>query len=780
MDDFLNLKKIQEKLAAKKWNLYDYQKEFLELQLSKKFRQFLITSEIGTGKTITAFLPFFKSALDKVTKKVIYVSPLKSINTTLHERLIELSRYFGIKCKIEKRTSDISYTKKKKQLFKIPDILLTTPESLTLMIANPYAASLLQDTDYLIIDELNEFINSKRGDQLALTLTRINNINQKFEIFGISGTTSNKSYLVEWLSFNGKTKLIKNHVRKKVKIKVVCSENIPTSGHSSFCSLSLIKKIISNKRSIIFVNTRAQAEILFKNLFLLFNDNQKLGLHHGSLSKEHRKKTEEQFIKEKINTIICTSSLELGIDFKNIDQVINIGTPKSINRLIQRTGRSHHYFFGIPTSYLIPTNKFEFLECIASKKLAEKSEFDYIESRYGSKDVLCQHLMLLSCNEGVNPIETFNEIKKSYLYSKLDYKVFLDIIKFIKDGGYVLNNYKKWNKLNVHENGILKINSVKNRIKTLINIGTIIDNSNLKIRLKSGKILGFVDESFVLSIKCGEVFTFSGLNLMCTSINSEEIFVDIVKRKSQKTPIYWGGNLPLNPKISEEIFNTFINKKYYPLEIKEFIIKQKKESSIPKKNKILIENFSYKNGQYLCIFTFMGKQTNQTLSELLINYLKTEYNVITSDYSLNEYSLAIFINKKMNFEPKNLSSFFAQKNKKIDFLKTSIAKKIFREITLITGLIDKKSMNKKNFVNSDIIFDTLFKYQPNHILLKITKEEIGRYFSAMTQIDYLFKKKITFNKIPNPSPFSKTLIYQKEKNKMTVHNPDNLFEFFNN
>ena len=270
---------------------------------------------------------------------------------------------------------------------------------------------------------------------------------------------------------------------------------------------------------------------------------------------------------------------------KNIDQVLNIGTPKSINRLIQRTGRSHHYFSGIPTSYLIPSNKFEYLECVASKKLAEKMKFDYIESKYGSKDVLCQHLLLLSCNTGLNPIKTFQEVKKSYAYSKLDYEDFLEIINFIKDGGYILNNYKKWNKLEIDENGVLKINSIKNRIKTLMNVGTIIDNSNLKVKLKNGKTLGFVDESFILSIKCGDTFRFSGLNLVCSSINSEEISVDVVKKKSQKTPIYWGGNLPLNPIISNEILNSFSIKKNYPLEIINFINDQKKNRVSQKRTK---------------------------------------------------------------------------------------------------------------------------------------------------------------------------------------------------
>ena len=592
MDDFINLKKIQEKLALNNWSLYEYQKEFLKYQSQKKFRQILISSEVGTGKTITAFLPFFKNEINKTKKKVIYISPLKSINTTLKERLTELSLNLGIKCKIEKRTSDISYITKKKQLFHVPDILLTTPESLTLMIANANATSLLENTDYFIVDELNEFIASKRGDQLALTLSRINAINSKFEIFGISGTTSNKSYLINWLSLNGKTKIIKNNIKKKINIKIINSKNIPTSGHSSYCSLNLIKKVIQNKRSIIFVNTRAQAEILFKNLNLLFTNNYKIGLHHGSLSKEHRQKTENLFIKEEIDTIISTSSLELGIDFKNLDQVVNIGTPKSINRLVQRAGRSNHYFTGIPISYLIPTNKFEFLECVATKKLAEKMEFDSIETKYGSKDVLCQHLLLLACNEGLNPIKTFQEIKKSYSYSHIKYQEFLEIINFIRDGGYVLNNYKKWDKLSIDENGILRINSVKNKIKTLMNIGTIIDNSNFKVKLKTGKILGFVDDTFVLSIKCGDIFTFSGLNLFCKSINSDEIIVEIVKKKSFKTPIYWGGSLPLNPKISDEIFNTFIYKKRYPIEIKNFINDQKKKFVNSKKRGDFDRKFS--------------------------------------------------------------------------------------------------------------------------------------------------------------------------------------------
>lgn len=776
MDDFNNYEKIRKQLASNNWNLYDYQKKFLDAVHANKYRQYLLSSEIGTGKTITSFLPFFDKSLNKINTKVIYISPLKSIISILHKRLNELSESLKINCKIEKRTGDVSYTLKKKQLLKIPDIILTTPESLTLTIANSDASLLLEDADYIIIDELSEFINSKRADQLALTLSRINAINKKFLLFALSATVVNKKSLINWMSFNGKTKLIENKTKKRIKINVLCSKKIPTVGHSSYFSLDLITPIIKNKRSLIFVNTRSQAELLFKNLFMNLGDNFNLGLYHSSLSREHRIKTEKLFLENKIDAIICTSSLELGIDFDNVDQVINIGTPKSINRLIQRAGRSNHSFYGVPTSYLIPTNKFEFLECISSKELAENDKFDFYKTQTGSKDVICQHLLLLACNQGIFPIKTFQEIKRAFPYKQLKYKEFLEILSFVENGGYLLNNYKKWNKLSLSEDGAYKINSYRNRIKTLTNIGTIIDSSSFKVKLKNNKTLGTVDESFISLIKPGQAFIFCGLNLKCIKVNSEDITCEIIKRKTRKTPIYWGGNLPLNPNVSDAILKSFIKTNSYPQEIKKFINDQKNKSAVPQKDEVLFESFPFKKGRYLCVHTFMGRQTNQTLSFLIINFLKSS-SIIISDYSINEYSLAIFINKDAKINLSLLNNFLKKEKADINFLDTFIAKKTFKEISQISGLIDKKKFGKKNFVNSDIIFDTLKKYEPSHILMKITEEEVKKYFSEMTHSNTLFKKKIVFKDLEIPSPFSETLIFQKEKFKTDESFIDNIFEY---
>ncbi len=777
MDNLIYNKKFKNWIKNKKWKLFKYQVDFFESLHEKKNKQYLISSEVGTGKTITAFFPFFNYYSDNNKKKVLYISPLRSINSVLERNLFKISNELELNCSIQSRTSDVSHSIKNKQLLNIPDILLTTPESFALMIANPDASSMIESIDFLIIDELAELISNKRGDLLSLSLSRINTLNRKFILIGLSATLTNFSYVKKWLSFKGKTKLIKNDAKKEIKIHVLFDNKIPISGHNPNNCLNLIKRKLTNKKTIIFVNTRAQCELLFKDLFLI-SDKLILGIHHGSLSKKHRFKTEKLFSENKIDAIVSTSSLELGVDWKNVDQIINVGTPKNINRLVQRTGRSNHNYFGVPVSYLIPTNKFEYLECISAKQLAEKMNYEKIRERIGSKDVLCQHLLLLACNKGFRELDSFNEIKKALGYKNLEYSEFKEIISFVKDGGYLLNNYKKWSKLYLTESGYYKINNFKNRIKTLMNVGTIIDSANVEINLKNKKILGYVDQSFVNTVKKGSTFIFSGMCLEAISITSEKIIVKVVNKNVLNTPIYWGGSLPISSNLSEQILVNISESKKFPLEINQFINDQKKESTLPNKKNLLVETFPFKNGIYICIHSFLGRESNHTLSLLIVDFLKN-FKIFSTDYSVNEYTLGIFIKCKQ-FNNQYILEFFESNYEKIDYLSTFIAKKTFKEICLITGLLDKKKYHTKNLVNSDIIFDTLKKYEPNHILIKITLEEVKRYFIEKGQLEILLNKNIVLKNLKKPSPFSKTLIFEKEKIKSHVADKDKILDLIKN
>ncbi len=754
-------------LQNRNWKLFNYQKKFLkELEFSVNTR-YLISSDTGTGKTITLFLPLLIDILNQKKKKLIYISPLKSIISDLYQNLKKIISELNLKINVSKRTGDESHSLKQTQLKNPVEILLTTPESLALMISRTDSDKLFKSTSYIAIDELNEIVNTKRGDQLALAISQILSQNRKIKLFSCSANVENYNYLSNWLSFNGKTKIIKNKTIKKFNLDILFLDKTPNYGHSVDFALEEIYTIIKSCKSLIFVNTRAQSELLFKNLYLNYPD-LKIGIYHGSLSKKVRIDTEIKIKENVLKSVITTSALEMGIDWENIDKIINIGAPKSVNKILQKTGRSNHKYNKVSEAILIPTNKFEFLECKAIKKLIYSKKFDTIFEKKGAKDVLCQHLLLVACHSSFCPDHLYRTIKGTYPYRDLSKEVYLKILNFIHNGGYALQNYQDLKKLKKQKDGRYVIKDNNNKINVLINAGTIINSFNFKIKTIKGKLLGTVEESFLNSIKEKEVFIFAGLSLVCVKIRNDEIIVDLKKHKTHKVPIYWGGSLPLKSNLSDEILNLLNNQNYdFPKEIQKFIKKQKIESGIPSKNKILIEKFPFKQGEYIFIHTFSGRETNQTLANLLIKFLNKK-RVFTINYILNDYSFGLFFENKTTITSSDFKVFFHLNFDHLIKLDTAIARKVFKEVSMISGLVKKNNTTlnlKKNYVNSDIIFDTLRKYEPEHIILKITEEEVQNHLLHSSQIIKFKNMKFTFNNLKNLSEFSRALIMEKEKIK---------------
>ncbi len=758
-------------LKNREWELFSYQKKFLhELRVSD-YNQYLISSDTGTGKTITLFLPLLTEILNKKRKKIIYISPLKSIISDLYQNLKNIISELNLEIKISKRTGDETNSLKQKQLKQPDEILLTTPESLALMISRNNSDLIFKGTSYIAIDELNEIINTKRGDQLALAISQILSLNRKIKLFSCSANIQNHKYLSNWLSFNGKTKVIKNEIIKRFNLDILFLDTTPNFGHSVDFALEEIYKIIKCGKSLIFVNTRAQSELLFKNLFLNYPD-LKIGIYHGSLSKKVRFETEKKIKENVINSVISTSSLEMGIDWEDIDKIINIGAPKSVNKILQRTGRSNHKYDKISRAILIPTNKFEYLECKAIQKLIYSKKFDSIDEKNGAKDVLCQHILLVACHSSFCPDYLFSTIKKTYPYRDLSKEVYSKILNFIHNGGYALQKYQNLKKLKKQQDGRYIIRDNKNKINVLINAGTIINSFNFKIKTVKGKLLGTVEESFLNTIKEKDIFIFAGMSLICLKIKNDEIIVDLKKRKTDKVPIYWGGSLPLKSNLSDEILNLLSNQNYdFPEKIQNFLTKQKIESGLPSKNRILIEKFPFKQGEYIFIHTFCGRETNQTLVNLLIKFLNRK-KVFTLNYILNDYSFGLYFQDETKITSQDFKVFFNFNFANLVKLDTAIARKIFKEVSMISGLVKKNNCTlsfNKNYVNCDIIFDTLRKYEPDHIILKITEEEIQNHLLHSSQIIKFKNMKFTFNKLQNLSEFSKSLIMEKEKTK--VSNP---------
>lgn len=757
---------LQNFLTQQNWELYAYQQSFLNNLNNKKFNQFLICSETGTGKTFTTFLPIILDKFNNNDTKLIYVAPIKALINDLLNNLRELSSKLKINLDVQKRTGDESSQFKKKQLISQPDILLTTPESLAILMTKDEAKKIFQNTDYLIVDELSEIINTKRGDQTALIISRIVSINKNLKIISSTTHVKNTEYLVKWLSINGKTKIINNNYKKKIEVKILFSKKIPDYGHSCEFLLEDIYKTLKDKQTIIFVNTRSQAEILFMNLFSKYKD-LRIAIHHGSLSKKIRLDTERKMRNKLINTIISTSSLEMGIDWNVINQIINIGTPKSINRLIQRIGRSNHKYHSTPKAFIVPTNKLEYFESQACINLLKKKEYDIIEEKEGSKDVLCQHLLILACNFGFNKKKIYHEITKTYPFRNLKFEIFKEIVLFVYNGGYILDSYSNWSRLNKDKKEFYKINNQSNKTNILMNIGTIIDSANIRV-MSGKKYIGEVDENFVNFVKVGDIFNFSGNSMECLSFSSQEIRVKKSAKKTTNVPIYWGGNLSFKKNLTKEILRIFSNKEYhrYPKNIIDFIEKQKKNSFLPAHKVIVVESFPFQSGSYLFMHTFQGRQTNHTLSNLLVNCLN-ENGYLPLDYSLNEYSLGIYIKSEKNDFTQIIKKFFSRDFQEIKYMDTHLAKKIFKEISFISCLIPRNSFKKeKNYINSDSIFDTLMKYQPSHILMKITKEEIQNFFSQKSQICSFFRSDYKYSALNNCSEFSLALLNEKPKHKI--------------
>ncbi len=756
-------------LRKRRWELFQYQKEFIEAVNSSLYKSFLISSDTGTGKTITLFLPYLIKILNNEKAKIIYVSPLRSIISDLYDRLSEIKTDLNLKITVSKRTGDESSHLKKKQVEKPVDILLTTPESLALMITKKECDKVFHETSYIAIDELSEIINTKRGDQLALTLSYIFEINKNIKLLSSSSNIQNLKYLSSWLSFCGRLKVINNSYKKKIELKIFHLDSMPDHGHSANYALKDIYGLINNKKTIIFVNTRAQSEILFNNLQLMY-PGLKIGIYHSSLSKKVRAETEKKMQTNQIDSVISTSSLEMGIDWKNIDKIINIGAPKSVNRIIQRAGRSNHNYNGVSKSLLIPTNKFEYLECYALKNLISLRIYDEIKEKKGSKDVLCQHLLLISCRYSFNPDIEFQRILKTHPYKNLTKIDFYKIISFVFNGGYVLQNYENCSKLKKLKNGNYIIKNEIQKKNILLNAGTIIDASYIKIITIRGKLLGTVEESFTNSIKEKDIFIFAGVTLICVKIRNEQIIVNNSNIKSDKVPVYWGGNLPLKSNLSDEILKIINNyeKLNLPNIINNFINKQEKKSILPNHNNILIEKFPYQNGEYVCFHTFLGRETNQTLTNLIVNYLMKK-KICVVNFVLNDYSFGLYFEKITDIEKNDFKEFFKFNISKINSLDTAIAKRIFKEVAMISGLIKKNDIFSKkrnhSYINSDMIFDTIRKYEPNHIILKITKEEIENHLSQSSQINKLKEKNFFLSCLDKCSEFSKSLIMEKEKIK---------------
>ncbi len=783
MSDILKIEPIDNWLKKNNWTIYNHQIE--TLKLSENGYDVLLVAPTGGGKTLAGFLPSLNDLINNKPKKnklhTLYISPLKALTIDVHRNLTSPIEDQGLDIRVETRTGDTSAYKKNRQKVLPPDMLMTTPESLALLLSNKESKDYFKNLRYLVIDEIHTLVNTKRGDLLSLNLSRINAISPVCNRIGLSATVKNKNAVLKFLTSKKKAKTLNVEESSVPKIDILETNNrVPWSGHmASYAIKDIYQKIKKSSLTIVFVNTRAQAELVFNKLWQENDNNLRIAIHHGSLEKEIRRKVESLMSLGKIDCVVATSSLDLGIDWGDVDLVVQIGSPKGISRFLQRIGRSNHRFDEPSNALLVPSNRFEYLECLSAINSIKNKLLDETKEKKGSLDVLAQHILGVACSGPFKVDELYNQVINAWPYRNLTKIKFLEVLEFVKNGGYSLRHYEQYSKIGVNKDKFyaIKNKSVRNRYR--LNVGTIVESYMLKVKL-GNRTLGQVEEWFIEGLNEGDTFLFSGRVLEYQSISNNNVIVKSTSHTQPKIPSYAGGRLPLSTELSIEV-RKLLNKKQswknYPIQINEWLKLQSKFSNLPPLNGLLVETFPRlmrgKKRFFLICYTFEGRNANQTLGFLMskkmqrigykpISFVATDYALAI--WSINEVTeVNIILNDDLMLD--DLYEWLEE---------TPLLKKNFRDAAIISGLIERsipgqKKTGKQVLFNSDLIFNVLKKHEPKHILLEVAREDSYRGLIDLDRLSEFFKrieKNITHEKLDRISPLAVPLIL--EINRQTI------------
>ena len=783
MPNKLKLQPIENWLKKNNWHFYDHQLE----TLSKSLQGYdvLLVAPTGGGKTLAGFLPSLEDLINKKNPEnqlhTLYISPLKALTVDVHRNLSAPISDQKLDIKVETRTGDTSSYKKVRQKQEPPHMLMTTPESLALLLASPDANDYFKFLKFLIIDEIHSLVNSKRGDLLSLNLSRLDTIVPTYRKVGLSATVKNTNSVLSFLSKNKKSITLNVEEKSFPNIEILKTDNrVPWSGHmAGYAIKEIYKKIQNSTMSIVFVNTRAQAELIFNKLWHENEINLKIAVHHGSLEKEIRRKVENMMSLGQLDCVVATSSLDLGIDWGNVNLVIQIGSPKGIARFLQRIGRSNHRLNEPSKAILVPSNRFEYLECVSAISSIKEKILDETKEKEGSLDVLAQHILGVACSKPFEVNKLFSEIKNSWPYRNLQMGKFLEVLEFVKNGGYSLKNYDQYSKIGLNKQNLYAIKNKNIRNKYRLNVGTIVESYMLKVKL-GNRTLGQVEEWFIEGLNQGDTFLFGGRVLEYQYLSNNNVIVRTTKDQQPKIPSYAGGRLPLSSELSFQVRSLISKEKNWknlPSQISEWLKLQLKFSNIPSPEELLVEIFprkiKNKKRYFLICYSFEGRNANQTLGFLISKRMqRMGYKPI--GFVATEYALAIW-SMNMVEDINILLSDDIMLDDLYEWLEeTPLLKKNFRDAAIISGLIERiipgqKKTGKQIMFNSDLIFDVLKKHEPNHLLLQVARQDSYRGLIDLDRLSEFLKrikKNIILKKLNQISPLAIPLIL--EINRQTI------------
>ena len=769
--------RITDWFATKGWSIHPHQQDMFDRASDPAT---LLIAPTGGGKTMAGFLPTLADLAQRnhAGLHTIYVSPLKALAADIRRNLRGPADEIGLPIRIEDRTGDTSATQKKRQRVDPPHILLTTPESLALLTSYEDAHRMFAGVQRVIVDEIHALAESKRGDQLMLALARLQSLCPGLRRVGLSATVENPDAIARFLSRHpDPCQIVHADPGPDPDIQMLETAEMPpwSGGGAAYSIPAVLEQIKQHKTTLIFHNTRAQAEIFFHNLWLANDDGLPIGIHHGSLDRQQRERVEAAMVRGDLRAIVCTGSLDLGIDWGDVDLVIQIGAPKNVKRLVQRIGRANHRYNAPSKALLVPANRFEVVECIAALEAAKAHDLDGEPRGSGPRDVLCQHILIAAAAGPFNAEKLFSEMTAAGPYAALSREEFDACLEFCATGGYALRAYDRWQRLQQRPDGLWQLRDPRAAQRIRMNLGTIQDTDTLKVRLKrnrGGKPLGEVEEAFAASLTPGDTFLIGGQIVRYEGLR--EMVVEVTRRadKKPKVATFMGTKFATSTQLSDRILKMFAQPNWpqLPRHTAEWLALQRDMSRLPQRDRLLIESFPNDGREHLCVYGFAGRNAQQTLGLLLTKRME-ETGLAPLGFVATDYATLIWGLDAVT-DPRPLFQMDALRDGLENWLAgNAVMKRTFRASATIAGLIERntggqrKSGRQATF-SSDILYDTLQKYDPNHLLMQITREEAMRGLVDFGRIEAMMARigdRIDLLRLKRVSPLAAPLFLEAGK-----------------
>lgn len=722
--------------AGRGWRVRSHQNAMLAAAAAGKHA--LLVADTGAGKTLAGFLPTLADfAASRLAGEpvpdglhTLYVSPLKALAHDVQRNLMTPIEEIGLPIRVETRSGDTPSDRKTRQRARPPHVLLTTPESLSLLLSYPESETLFASLKRVVIDEVHAFATGKRGDLLALCLSRLQRLAPAMRRAALSATLADPEAYRAWLAPDGdidSVALVEGEpgAPPEVDILLPKEERIPWSGHAAAWSIpKLYEQIRQNRTTLVFTNTRFLAEYIFQLLWDANDDKLPIGIHHGSLSKEARRKVEGAMARGELRALVCTASLDLGVDWGDIDLVVQMGAPKGSSRLLQRIGRANHRLDQPSRALLVPGNRFEFLEAMAAVDAVNEGQRDGEDFRPGGLDVLAQHVMACACAGPFAEGDLLREIRSSLAYAWLDAEQFARVLDFVATGGYALRAYDRFRRIVRDKAGVWRLTHPEQAARHRLNAGIIVDSEMLDVRFRNGRSLGRVEEMFGASLKPGDTFRFAGMDLEVEAIRDLELIVRAA-RKSAQIPSYMGARMPLTTHLGERVRAMLANRAgwgRFPDDVREWLEMQDWRSQMPAPGKLLVESFPHRGLEYTTFYTFEGWNANQSLGMLITRRME-DRGLGPLGFVANDYALAVWGLKPVD-DPAALLSPDILTHEFVDWVQQSyLLRRAFREVAVIAGLVERQHPGKRKTgrqvtFSTDLIYDVLRKYEPDHLLIE--------------------------------------------------------------